>query len=83
MFNPSDCTLPSVSKMSLLSGGSLTHGNFITNLACDQSTIAGNPNLLIGGTSVKCNDGNLEYSGQSTYQPQCLGNMKTLSVNRI
>ncbi|KAL5271415.1 hypothetical protein ACHWQZ_G001903 [Mnemiopsis leidyi] len=68
-----DCTLPSVDKISLLNGAALKHDNFISNLACDQSSKAGSPNLLIGGTKVTCNDGTLQYTGESAYEPRCLG----------
>ena len=70
-----DCTLPSVDKISLLNGSVLKHGRYISNLACDQSSTPGSPNLLIGGSQVTCNDGTLQYTGVSTYEPRCLGNM--------
>jgi len=72
IYNPTGCTLPSVSGIQLLKGGPLTDGSYI-DIACEPSTTVGSPSLLIGGSRVTCDDGVLGYSGVATFEPRCLG----------
>ena len=78
IYNPTDCTLPTVSGIELLNGGPLTHGSY-TDIACEQSATTGSASLLIGGSRVTCDDGVLMYSGVATFEPRCLGNITILS----